>query len=138
MCQFFLAAGVLVAAGCGDGVRMASPSTTVYFDNVYAAPGSLFTVLEHGIPAMKPERWAVFAKPGGGLGLTVVLAAATPQTTAAELTFTLTEDGGVVELNLDAITSDAAMVGDAEQVKRAWLGVIERRVVGPLGAHTVR
>lgn len=122
---------VLLLSACG--VSREPSSTTIYFDNVFAAPGTLRDLLAQGVDKVAGYRWAV-SREGANVLLTFTAAEVQPP---HAVSFVVREDGGMTLLDLASITVSASTADPHADDKRWWVELIRDRLVVPLGGHTV-
>jgi hypothetical protein len=122
---------LLLLAACG-GARDQGPAT-IYFDDAFAAPGTLRDLLATGVDRVAGYRWAV-TREGANVLLTFIADQAEPP---HAVTFVVREDGGMALLDLASVSvsgpAGAAHAGD----RRWWVERVRERLVVPLGGHTV-
>ncbi len=121
----------LLLSACGDSREPSS--VTIYFDDAFAAPGTLRDLLAPGVDKVIGYRWAV-SREGANVLLTFTADGA--QLPHA-VSFVVREDSGMALLDLASVAVFAPPSEAHDDDRRWWLELIRERLVVPLGAHTV-
>ena len=122
---------VLLLSAC-EGTRGQQPMV-IYFDDAFAAPGTLRDLLAQGVDKVTGYRWAVSRE---GANVLLTFTAGDAQLPHA-VSFVVREDGGMALLDLASVAVSAASANAHADDRRWWLERIRERLVVPLGGHTV-